>query len=143
MRIIPFSCKVVSDASRESFSTLVDRALASTQNLSDVHDESEDDDDWLNVDAESFDQLLSNATKGNRHSSAPDSMDIDPKEDLEDRVASQQAHKLKELAERVEQFVEAQGDLEGAKFEECVLSFASWMSFLTHTPVKLPMTKIS
>ncbi|KAF9056667.1 SGT1 protein-domain-containing protein [Panaeolus papilionaceus] len=106
------------DASRESFSTLVDRALASTQNLSDVHDESEDDDDWLNVDAESFDQLLSNATKGNRHSSAPDSMDIDPKEDLEDRVASQQAHKLKELAERVEQFVEAQGDLEGAKFED-------------------------
>jgi hypothetical protein len=39
-------------------------------------------------------------------------------EDAEDRYTQQQAARLQELAKKVEGFVEGQGDLEGARFEE-------------------------
>ena len=39
----------------------------------------------------------------------------------EDRLASQQASKLKELADKVEDFVEREGEVEGALFDEYVL----------------------
>lgn len=48
-----------------------------------------------------------------------DTMDIDdPGAEAENRLASAQAAKLQELATKVEQFVEGEGDLEGAQFEE-------------------------
>jgi len=37
---------------------------------------------------------------------------------LEDRIAAEQASKLQNLAAKVEEFVEGEGDLEGATFEE-------------------------
>lgn len=52
-----------------------------------------------------------------------DEMDVDNPEaegSSEDRLASEQASKLKALAGKVEDFVAGQGDLEGAQFEECV-----------------------
>ena len=51
-------------------------------------------------------------------------MDVDPPnkiESLEDKLASEQAKKLKDLATKVENFVEGEGDLEGARFEEQVI----------------------
>lgn len=49
----------------------------------------------------------------------PDDMNVDdPKDDSEERVASEQASRLKDLAAKVEGFVEGEGDLEGARFEE-------------------------
>ena len=36
----------------------------------------------------------------------------------EERIASDQAAKLRDLAEKVEKFVDGQGDLEGAVFSE-------------------------
>jgi hypothetical protein len=46
-------------------------------------------------------------------------MDVDsPDISEEDRVASEQAARLKDLASKVEQFVEGEGDIEGALFEE-------------------------
>ena len=48
-----------------------------------------------------------------------DTMDVDePGAKAEDRLASAQAAKLQELATKVEQFVEGEGDIEGARFEE-------------------------
>lgn len=47
-----------------------------------------------------------------------DTMDIDEPAKAEDRLASAQAAKLQELATKVEQFVEGEGDIEGARFEE-------------------------
>ena len=36
----------------------------------------------------------------------------------EDLLASEQARKLKVLADKVENFIEGEGDIEGARFEE-------------------------
>lgn len=59
-----------------------------------------------------------------KHKTAPttesDSMDVDKEESPEDRLATEQAKKLQNLAAKVEQFVEGEGDMEGARFEEYV-----------------------
>ena len=50
-------------------------------------------------------------------------MDVDPLDETEspeDKLASEQAKKLKDLATKVENFVDGEGDLEGARFEERV-----------------------
>ncbi len=56
--------------------------------------------------------------RGNTSDQAND-MDVDtPEVPEEDRIASEQAARLKDLANKVEQFVEGEGDIEGARFEE-------------------------
>lgn len=48
-------------------------------------------------------------------------MDVDLPGDArteEDNIANEQASRLKDFAAQVENFVEGQGDIEGAKFEE-------------------------
>lgn len=58
-------------------------------------------------------------TMGAQTQEKPDDMNVDdPKDDSEERVASEQASRLKDLAAKVEGFVEGEGDLEGARFEE-------------------------
>jgi len=60
-----------------------------------------------------------------RDSNSNDRMDVvSPlKGDLpEDQLASQQASKLKELADKVGDFVEGEGELGGALFDEYVLN---------------------
>jgi hypothetical protein len=57
----------------------------------------EDNDDWLTIDAQEFDKGL--------------------------EAPLEQAKDLKDLATKVESFVEGEGDLEGARFEERVLFF--------------------
>lgn len=48
---------------------------------------------------------------------APGAMEIDS-QTAEDRTTLEQADRLKELATKVEDFVEGEGDLDGARFEE-------------------------
>ena len=49
---------------------------------------------------------------------APGAMEIDITQTAEDRTTLEQADRLKELATKVQDFVEGEGDLEGATFEE-------------------------
>jgi len=73
----------------------------------------EEPDTWLDIDAENFDSMLKNMASGQ-----PSPMDVDQKED---QLAQNQASKLKSLAQKVEEFVEGEGDIEGARFEEYVI----------------------
>ena len=75
----------------------------------------EEPDNWLDVDAENFDGMLQNMVSG--QSDGISAMDVDQKEE---QLAQDQASKLKSLAQKVEEFVEGEGDLEGALFEEYV-----------------------
>lgn len=96
----------------------MDQGLASVQHWP-VLTQEEDDDSWLTIDAQDFDQGLEAALFGNGNK--PDGMDVDlpsETESPEDKIASEQAKRLKDLATKVENFVEGEGDLEGARFEE-------------------------
>jgi len=73
----------------------------------------EEPDSWLDIDAENFDSMLQNMAPGQSNA-----MDVDQKEE---QLAQNQASKLKSLAQKVEEFVEGEGDLEGARFEEYVI----------------------
>lgn len=89
----------------------------------------EDADDWLNIDAKDFENMLqrSMSISGNKVDS--DAMDVDNPgngESPEDHLASEQASQLRELAAKVEDFIEGEGDLEGARFDECVGSLLYW-----------------
>jgi len=116
----------LSDLSRLSFAVLVARALAQAPAaLSDTSQEAEDSDDWLNIDAENFDALLEKSaqvtkpTQGTSGDEAKMDVDQEPAADsVDDRFSEQQADRLHDLAQKVEQFVEGKGNLEGAQFED-------------------------
>lgn len=83
----------------------------------------EDSDSWLDIDAENFDDMLEKAIAPNsRGRDGPDAMNVDDnaEELAESRLATEQASRLQNLAEQVEEFVEGEGDLEGARFKEFV-----------------------
>ncbi len=82
----------------------------------------EDDDGWLAIDAEDFDDLLQKSVgRGSGDTPDRDKMDVDGStETAEAKLASEQATRLQELASKVEQFVEGEGDMTGAIFEEYV-----------------------
>lgn len=61
----------------------------------------------------------SRAKPQGNESKDPNGMDVD--ESPEDRIASEQAKRLKDLASKVEIFIEGEGDVEGARFEEYVI----------------------
>ena len=118
---------IISDATRQSFASQVDQGLASVQRWPILPVQEEDNDDWLTVDAQAFDQgleaTLAGATGNGKNS---DAMDVDSSSEtasLEDKLTSEQAQRLKDLATKVENFVEGEGDLEGARFEERVPLF--------------------
>ncbi|KAG6866852.1 hypothetical protein C0991_008788 [Blastosporella zonata] len=107
-------------ADRPSFASQVKAALSDTSKTTLIPQNEEDPDNWLNIDSEDFEAMLEQS-KGNRSNVHPDAMDVDAsegKEAAEERMASAQATKLKEFAAKVENFVEGEGDLEGARFEE-------------------------
>ena len=122
---------IISDATRPSFASQVDQGLASVQRWP-ISPVQEDNDDWLTIDGEEFDKGLEASlagTTGNAKNS--DAMDVDSPnkaESLEDKLAEEQAKKLKDLATKVESFVEGEGDLEGARFEERVSIFCTLLS---------------
>jgi hypothetical protein len=74
----------------------------------------EGSDNWLDVGAEDFN--LQNMEPG--RSSGVDTMGVDRKEE---ELAQDQALKLKSLAQKIEKFVEGEGDLDGALFDEWVV----------------------
>jgi hypothetical protein len=110
-----------SDANRPSFAALVNNAVASATSSnfsvpSNVEDATEDSDNWLSVDPSSLDGLLASASGMNKATAqATDKMDIDEDEDAK---VNEQAKRMKDLAGKVEKFVEGEGDLEGAVFDE-------------------------
>ncbi|PFH49193.1 hypothetical protein AMATHDRAFT_81409 [Amanita thiersii Skay4041] len=106
------------NSSRPSFTSQVDLAISQVTDLPQVQAH-EDNDDWLNVDIQDFDEMLEKTIGHPHHKTDP--MDIDePGRDVnpEERMASAQATKLKNLADKVENFVEGEGDIEGARFED-------------------------
>lgn len=108
------------DATRPSFAALFNSALSiAPQYLTEMPDEAEDSDDWMNVDAANFDDMLERT----RSQSQSQEMDVDSTSDgAEERIAKEQANKLQGLAAKVQKFVEGEGDVEGARFEDEALS---------------------
>ncbi|EDR15436.1 uncharacterized protein LACBIDRAFT_301759 [Laccaria bicolor S238N-H82] len=104
------------NATRQSFASQVDAAASETISPS-TSNQTEDDDEWLNLDSEDFEQMLQSTVPPAKNR-APNAMEIDTAETAEDRTTLEQADRLKELATKVEDFVEGEGDLEGARFED-------------------------
>lgn len=109
----------LSGSQRLSFTQQVDSAILEAASIGDPGLQEEDDDSWLSIDAEGFESKLER-TMGPRNTSGQTTgMDVDaPEMPEEDRMASEQAARLKDLANKVEKFVEGEGDIEGARFEE-------------------------
>jgi len=80
--------------------------------------QTEDSDEWLNVDANDFDEVLERAMRAGDSTTETHAMNTDGEGGEDDRVAKGQTDKLHDLAVKVEQFVEGKGDVEGARFEE-------------------------
>lgn len=79
----------------------------------------EDDESWLTIDAQDLETQLQESLGHTKKLRREDVMDVNSLEiSAEDRIASEQASRLKDLASKVEQFVEGEGDMEGARFEE-------------------------
>lgn len=111
-----------SDATRPSFASLVTAAIsqAPADGLAST-DVYEDSDEWLSVDARDFENMLETTMgSSSKQQQQQNIMEVDGDEEqsAEDRVASEQASRLKNLATKVEAFVEGKGDLEGATFDE-------------------------
>ncbi|PVG02291.1 hypothetical protein CPB86DRAFT_823118 [Serendipita vermifera] len=104
-------------ASRPSFAQLVEEALQKDPNNV-LKDEGEDSEDWLNVD---IDRSLARYTRSNGDVAMEQDLTGD-QENPEDRLAKDQARRMKDLADKMEGFVEGRGDLEGAVFEDELLS---------------------
>ncbi|KAH9947701.1 SGT1-domain-containing protein [Amylocystis lapponica] len=116
------------DASRPSFTAAFNAALSQAGDAPSVPTQHEDSDDWLNVNAEDFDEMLEK-TLGNKAKSPPqassDAMNVDQADNAEteeDKLAKEQASRLQDLAKKVEEFVEGEGDVEGARFADEELS---------------------
>jgi hypothetical protein len=112
-----------SDASRPSFASQVNTAIAKADDLKSSLDV-EDADDWLTVSAEDFDNVLQE--KMRLRDDAPNAsheMDVDhdhspQSENGEDHITKAQVAKLRDLADKVDAFVTGKGGVEGAMFEE-------------------------
>ncbi|KAG5648215.1 hypothetical protein DXG03_006170 [Asterophora parasitica] len=105
-------------ASRQSFAVQVNNAVSNSSDEISISQDEEDSDNWLTVDSQDFEEMLKQ-TMGSF--SPKDAMDVDKpetEETAEEQLASAQATKLKELAAKVETFVEGEGDLDGARFND-------------------------
>lgn len=111
---------------------MVDEAISLSQARKDViiaeataAGAAQDFDEWLIVSQEDLENTLAAASTAKASSSRATLPESGLREvvdgemdDPESRAAHQQAEKLSKLAKNVEHFVNAQGDLEGARFEE-------------------------
>ncbi|KAF6766232.1 SGT1 protein-domain-containing protein [Ephemerocybe angulata] len=104
------------------FARQVDSAIARVPDLPPQDDLVEDDDSWLNIDEADFESMMekAGASKEPKRKDAGERMNVDnaPDTAMEDEMASRQADRLKDLASKVEEFVEGEGDIEGARFED-------------------------
>lgn len=99
---------VLSDA-QPAFAQQVEDALASKMPIAPSTGQ-EDSDAWMELDPDDLERIL--AERRGDGAAADD----------EDLVADAQADQLGELADKFESFVEGQGSLDGAMFDECVAS---------------------
>lgn len=106
---------------------MLNTAISQSSNTTATPQEEEEEDNWLNIDAQDFDDMLERtmgSSKTNVHGLS-NAMEIDGEGNEnteEDRLANEQASRLQDLAQKVESFVERKGDVDGAKFEEYVIS---------------------
>ncbi|KAI9572712.1 SGT1 protein-domain-containing protein [Boletus coccyginus] len=80
--------------------------------------QTEDSDEWMNVDANDIDEVLERAMRAGDSTAETHSMNTDGEGGEDDRVTKEQTDKLRDLAAKVEQFVEGKGDVEGARFKD-------------------------
>ncbi|KAF9229591.1 SGT1-domain-containing protein [Gyrodon lividus] len=109
------------DASRPSFAALFNAALSCAPEAFPDAGETqvEDSDEWMNVDAADFEDALERAMHGRDSSMKTQVMDVAAACGVEeDKVSKEQTKELRDLASKVEQFVEGEGDIEGARFED-------------------------
>jgi hypothetical protein len=110
-----------SGASRPSFASQVNAAIAKASDDLGPSQDVEDNDDWLTVSAEDFDSVWQEKMRPNDAPSTSSEMDVDhspQSETGEDGVTKAQVTKLRDLASKVDAFVTGDGDVEGALFEE-------------------------
>lgn len=82
------------------------------------YDTREDSDDWLTMDPDLLEGMLTDR--------APEASKPSQSKDVEsdqDRIYEKDAKRLQELSGEVQAFVNAPGDVEGAKFDELSFSF--------------------
>lgn len=103
-----------SDASRPSFASQANAAIANAGDLAPSQD-LDDPEDWLTVNAEDLDRALQDKTSHNTPHTSHE-MDVDPHEEHDTTHA--QVAKLRDLAKKVDAFVDGKGDVEGALFDE-------------------------
>ncbi|KAJ3576125.1 hypothetical protein NP233_g625 [Leucocoprinus birnbaumii] len=104
---------------RLSFSKQVESAITKAASIGDPGLQEEDDEAWLTIDAQDFETKLEQVLGQTNKPTQEDVMDVDsPEISEENRLASEQASRLKDLASKVEQFVEGEGDIEGAQFSD-------------------------
>ncbi|KAF9648515.1 SGT1-domain-containing protein [Thelephora ganbajun] len=101
------------DVTRPSFASKINAALKAAGHIDLSRCPEEEPDNWLDIDAENFDTMLQNMAPGQ-----PEDIGAMNVEQKEEQLAQNQASKLKSLAQKVEKFVEGEGDLEGARFED-------------------------
>ncbi|KXN83606.1 hypothetical protein AN958_01171 [Leucoagaricus sp. SymC.cos] len=108
-----------SSSQRSSFAKQVELAVLEARSIGDPGLQEEDDESWLTIDARDLESKLEKTLGQTTKPRLDDAMDIDPPAiSEEDRMASEQASRLKDLASKVGQFVEGEGDIEGARFED-------------------------
>ena len=76
----------------------------------------EDPDDWLNIDSQNFEDMLQRASGAGDETKPSDAMDVDQK--FMERTTTTQTSQVRNLASKVEEFIEGEGDVEGAMFAE-------------------------
>ncbi|RXW14539.1 hypothetical protein EST38_g11315 [Candolleomyces aberdarensis] len=106
-------------ATRQSFARQVDSAIANVSELPPQEALVEDSDAWLNIDEADFDSMLARSqgkAQKSKQGGKGEQMDVDNQ--TEDDLATFQAGQLKDLASKVEDFIEGEGDIEGARFED-------------------------
>lgn len=116
-----------SDAMRPTFASQVDSAISKATSLGNalsIPDFPPDPDEWMNVDVESVDAMLEGSLRQSSQgtsqngAAASGAQPGDASTQQDDQLAQEQATRLRELAQKVEEFVEGKGDLEGAIFSE-------------------------
>ncbi|KAF8587285.1 SGT1-domain-containing protein [Ramaria rubella] len=130
----------VDNASRTSFASLVNSAISqawtqgNNDNIYGSANGEEDPDDWLSVNETTLESMLSERPQASRTPHKRSDIDVDmegqtlPPEDGEE---TEQAGQLRNLANKVEQFIQGEGDIDGATFEDDLLSDDAEMSELS------------
>lgn len=104
--------RIISDARRPPFAEALIEAVETAKKRSEVivFDLGEDSDSWMQASPDELGDLFGEQA----------SMEAKSGGDSEEAMMGNQALKLKKLAEQVDTFVQKEGDLEGAEFDECV-----------------------